>query len=326
VVPVLLVLVHGSPFSSNGRDWVAFKQHFALGRVTGTQDAWFGTDAVVKEYFPHANSVMSALWENPIEFASHCFANLLAAPAAVFSGVIGIGRPSTLEQLTLILMVGSVAVGFLLSLIIDHRRGTKKFSSLLGSLRSRSLWGSWVLLIVLLIVLVVSVSVVYPRFHYLVIPGLGLVILASAIQGHVGNWQVTRVLPVALVMSLFIVFIALTMRGAITRVAYPAPLAATLARMAESGNEWRFLGGGQLLPTYLPKLKEITDTQPAPGESFSDFIDRNQINSMLKQAPSDAIPWTKAPGFTDFMDDPSAFGFGLAFPGSELLVKDGSLK
>ena len=318
-VPAALLVLHGSPFSSSGREWIAFQQHFSLRHVTDGLDPWLDSAAIVSQFFPGAGSVSEAILTSPGAFASHVGSNLLEAPLVIVRDVLGI-QSGDVAALIGMAMAVTVLSSMALALVLDLDASRSRALRVWTGLRARSRWGAWVGLAAILMSIVLSVSLVYPRHHYLLVPAAGIIVGAVAVQHHVGSSRLTAILPITAAVVLFALLSMQMARLAITRAAYPAPVAATITRMIESGQDWRLLGGSQGLPIYVPRLQEVTDAQPLPDESFIELLDRLAISTVLTGS-TETSAWASMPGFGEFIDDPTQYGFESPFAGSQLWLR-----
>lgn len=319
VVPLALVGLHGSPFDSGGREWLAFQQHFSLRNDIEGLDPWLDSQAITDRFFPGADSVLGALLLNPSAFMGHIAANVLDAPRILLVDVLGMGTTTPFGVLPFA-MAAIVISSLVVSIAVDWTGFRMRASFVWVSCRSRRRVGVWIGIGGILASALVSVSLVYPRQHYLLgIAGL-CVLVAVAVQRHTGSAKFLAVFPVGLAIAVFVVFSLLVLRVSMARAAYPAPVAATVTRMIESGHEFRLLGGGQLLPTYVPKLTEVQEASPLPGETFTQLLERMHIDAVLTGS-TESSRWASMPGFEDFAMDPTKYGFESPFPGSQFWLK-----
>lgn len=320
IVPLILVAAHGSPFQSGGREWVAFSQHYSLRKAPAGLDPWVDSTIIVSQDFGSAQSVSEALSANVSAFFGHALGNLVDVPRVVVMNLWGFGQRD-IASLLGALMVFVILASALVSILM-HRHSVRRGLSLLGR-RVKRLPNIIVvaLIFVLLAVTLAATTVVYPRDHYLIVIASLLVICATwiiSVLTHQGRLMSMTVLVSVVLFSLFSLSVA---RSVITRMAYPAPLAASAIYMIENPSDWRMLGGGQGLTTYVPDLQETMDAEPLAGESFAQMLDRLGINVVLTGS-TEVAPWSSIEGFEQFASNTERFGFRTLYPGSQLVIRD----
>jgi hypothetical protein len=176
------------------------------------------------------------------------------------------------------------------------------------------------MLVAAMLAIAISVTVVFPRAHYLLIPAGMLVIGLVVAQYWIGSSRYSLVIPVAIAVALFSLFALQSARFAIGRAAYPAPLAAAASRMAETKTAWRLLAVDWGLAAYVPGLEQVDSALPQPNESFAEFLTRNGINAVIINDRFSNSAWSTAPGFAEFVADPISSGFTPVVPGSSVYV------
>lgn len=314
-VPALLMWLHGSPLSSNGRDWLAFQQHFSIRNVTEGEDPWFQSASSVARSFPGADNLIEALITNPTAFVGHVAANIRDAPSTLVRDVMpGFGAVSLVAGLALL-------GGVVLALLVDPPRSARRWRQVRSQLWQPKYRIPFVIAGLLILALVVPVAGIYPRAHYLLIPAGLLLLGLVTLQRHVGSQRLVGILPMSL-LALILVLVGLqVVRQVVTRVAYPAPLAATAARMIDSGREWRVLALEPGLDVYVPNAKIISNEALGPQEDFVAYLSRLGITAVFASGNDALAPWAGSPKLEAFLADPSAFGFEELFPGSRMLLK-----
>lgn len=320
LVPLLLAAIHGSPFRSGGREWVAFSQHYSLRNTSNGLDPWVDSAAIVSMDFGDAQSVSEALSANPTSFIGHMVGNLVDTPRVVAMNLWGFGQRD-IASLIGALMVVLILVTALACLLVYRKPAVQGIRD--GMLRMRDVphLVTLGLLLVLLAITFAATAVIYPRDHYLIFIASLIVLVATWLVSALARSG--RIISVVTLLSiiLFSLVSLNAVRGVITRMAYPAPLAASAIYLIESPAEWRMLGGGQGFTAYVPRIKETSDASPLPGESFTQMLDRLGINVVLTGS-TEVAPWSNVPGFEQFAEDPGVFGFRTLYPGSQLVIKD----
>ena len=152
---------------------VAFEQHYSLNWVSWNADdrnPWTNAEAIVNEDFGNASSILSALIANPKAFGAHVFENLKNIPRSIISTFVSSypftrwGRPGV--ALGILFVFSSMVIFALQSKLITHNR--------VSWLKER-IQATWFEIFSVLIILapnVISILVIYPRSHYILILGV----------------------------------------------------------------------------------------------------------------------------------------------------------
>ena len=313
--PLLLIGIHGPPWQTSGRAWVAFGQHFALRRASDSEDPWLQSGEVTSRFFPEADGFFTALLINPQEMARHAISNALDAPRVFLSQVFP--GSSLLAWISFL----SIVITLLVRISVNLRQARGRLASalrVLGAMQFQipALFGG-----VLIVFLAVPVLIIFPRVHYqLVFAGALAILLMLVFKILNPGWEHLAI-PLVVSALCLTIFLAQGLRQAIVRVAYPAPFAASVAKMIDSGAEFRILSLESGLDTYVP-LAEVVSSQPTlKGESFVQYLDRMRINAIFANGTDALAPWSQAPGLDEFLADPGSFGYEPVMPGSRLLLR-----
>ena len=313
--PLLLIGIHGPPWQTSGRAWVAFGQHFALRRASDSEDPWLQSGEVTSRFFPEADGFFTALLINPQEMARHAISNALDAPRVFISQVFP--GSSSLAWISFL----SIVITLLVSITVNPRQARDRLATalpVLGSEQFRlpALFGS-----MLLIFQAIPVLIIFPRVHYqLVFVGALAILLMLLFRVLNPGWK-NLWIPLVLTALCLMVFSAQGLRQAIVRVAYPAPFAASVTKLIDSGAEFKILSLEPGLETYVPRADIVSNEITFEGESFVQYLDRLQIDAMFANGTDTLAPWGQAPGLEEFLANPSAFGFEPVVPGSRLLLR-----
>lgn len=287
LIPLTLVLLHGSPFATS-RSWVAFSQHFSLRNAAVGEDPWLDAGRIVARIFPQSSSLLEALAENPSAIATHVLRNVWDAGLALQDQVLGTSgvQASPLTFAMVAALVLSLAVSLL---------GAKR-SEILGksAVRLNVNWRSlsfdkslvWVTVLFAVILAIVPILLIFPRDHYLMAPaGMALVGIV-ALQRRFGSPSVSRILPLTLVLALFALSLAQTVRAVTNRVVYPAPIARSVALMAQSDEKWVLLSGdwgvNTSLDVFVPGVEIVPPGDIGKDETMGEFMIRRGINSVWR--------------------------------------------
>jgi hypothetical protein len=317
VIPAILMLLHGLPVSSDGREWLAFQQHFALRQAAASEDPWLQAGTITARAFPGASSLGEAAMANPGALLGHIVANIQSAPR-VLSRTVLLG-----SGLLPLAALGALVAGALLAVVADPRRSCARAREVGPVLVGRRYRLPLVVLALLTVALMIPPLVVYPREHYLLVPAGAFVVALAAVQRHLGTQRFTALIPLALVVVIYATFGVQGVRQVVKRVAYPAPFAATAVRMIDAGTPWRLLAYEPGIDVYVPNVTLVADEPLQPGETFLEYLVRNEIDAVFANGSDAFAPWGSAEGLSDFMGDPSRYGFERPFTGSRLWLKTG---
>jgi hypothetical protein len=186
---------------SNKKQDIAFLQHYAINKVSNglaTGNPWLFYREINKADFPHAQTLVAAIKENPRAIARHIYFNcksivqdVLFIPGDVFAGgaflAIPIGVRNTLGWV--------VVLGFLF-----WRSGKLNTAS-----HTRTLWQILLAMAIAALPFLMAVIIIYPRPHYL-LPLVWLFvwtlgIMASPLFSNLGGG-----VAAILIVALFLVF------------------------------------------------------------------------------------------------------------------------
>ena len=328
VVPLALVLLHGSFLNTDGRQFVAFGQHFAGRHANASEDRLLDYPAIVDRTFPGASGVGSALVTNPVAFIQHVFSNVVDLRVAFFQNTLGFSANGFANQLMGPIMLAGLIASLFFALRAYFQRASLARLRNTWTTARRSQVVIWVLV---LAAIAAPPLIVAPRLHYLLVPAclmvLGIVIVIRRTVGDSGQ-------IFAVFFVLFGLFAAQTTQLAIHRVSSPPALATSAQQMAESDTQWRLIGPPRLA-LYVPDLTVVTTKNPNPrlrekfstqylspgkSETFTQYLNRAGVNAVLidrRLQPS----YRSLPGVDEFIADPTKHGFTRLFPKSPVWVR-----
>jgi hypothetical protein len=192
VVFVLLVVVLGSPVMGD-RSIGAFGQHFARNWVnwTGSDlNPWTNWRTIVADQFGPAESVSEALVNNPAVFLRHLAYNV--------GELVRIGSTLVFPTIAPADTFSKVVAGSLLAGLVMARRIT---------IRQTFAANRWLVVVAALFVLpgLVSALLIFPRDHYLLLPGMMAAVVLAVLMDKRTNepspfWRL--VLPGLLLVAL----------------------------------------------------------------------------------------------------------------------------
>lgn len=322
VTPIILTRLHGSPFNSYGRDWVAFGQHFSLRHARPAEDPWMDWVKIVDRNFPGADSTVSAFRTNPSMAMRHVGANIFDTPevfARFFSQTWKSGWFGKIPFGALMVLI--LVLGMVISLLAKPKLITLQLAKLRKQLFSRDRAIPNLFVLLSLIFLLIPLIVVYPREHYLLaFVGLAIIVLVLT-QRAVANDGWLRSVPMFAILALFGLFALNTTETAVSRMSNPPSLATNAKELNLLGGEWRLLGVDWGLEVYIKGLTQLDNAPLQPGENFRTYLDRNRINLILYNDRFISAPWVQADGFIAFMFAPERFGFERMSPRSPLWIR-----
>lgn len=195
IFAILLFLSFGSPLGGDRSIW-AFQQHFAVNWVSWTDNRelnpWFDAYHIFSLNFGEAKSIWQALLNNPGAFLKHLSYNAYYLGTALsdvwFSPLLF--AKDTVSKTVAVLFVISLSV-FYRARIYRHILKYKWFLILSSSYLLSAL---------------VAIILIYPRVHYLLIPGVLIAIIAiilltdSVLEKPPMTWQLLPYMLVAMLM------------------------------------------------------------------------------------------------------------------------------
>jgi hypothetical protein len=267
---------------------VAFSQHFSLRNSLPGEDPWIDAEGIVSRSFPNSETVLDAFAENPNSFVAHVVANVGDIGTVIKSQVLGIsGGQASLLTFAMVITLG---LSFIVSLLVSPRAAFSIGASMRRNLASWRLFSSttlaWGTVLFAVLLATIPLIVVFPRDHYVLAPaGMALVLLV-ALQRRWGSASLSRVLPLTLVLALFALSLAQTVRAVANRVVYPAPLARSVALLAQSDKEWVLLsadwGVNSSLEVFVPGVEIVSPTEIRKDETMREFLDRRGVNALWR--------------------------------------------
>lgn len=199
----LLSVRYGLPTDSN-RTYVAFGQHFAINWVSWNDsalDPWNSWEPIYEETFGNTDSVVIAAAENPNQFAHHIWTNLTILPSILAYQYLkhpGIILPDDQTRYEVILF--GVALAITLAATYRHWFPFIK-------MRLRLHMPLFLSLAVLMLFALSQWLIIYPRPHYLLIPGIAMLIMGALVVGgnpSVPDRTMRLVLPVGILLLILV--------------------------------------------------------------------------------------------------------------------------
>ena len=337
-----LVAVMGNPFgNTSNRRFYAFCQHFADNYVRRTGmpvNPWGQCDEVIHAVFGDVDTLGAAARANPGEFLTHLTQNVRRYPleslklfATGYGGSSPLpGRkPWTREQAGHLLLLG-VAVGFPLGLLAWNRR---RFSQ---ALRSRRAVGALTATCVVLLPVLLSVVLIQPRQHYLVLQGLMMLAVLAALASSSAAPVEPEVSgapalggsfpsgPAGLVLAAAVAgVLVLSVPDLVRRQGGPSQVKreqlSRVRALRSLGLESRIAPGGSIgvldaqggLSVYLgPPFRRIPTWTKRARESLSDYLRRQHVDLVILDGRLRVDPlFAGDPELESFLSAPGAFGY-----------------
>jgi len=321
LTPMVLIILHGSPFVNNNRDWLAFAQHYSLRHFAAGENPWVQAGSIVERSFPTATSITGAFFENPHAFASHILANIFYSPRGFVSNLVGeresILTSGLLSSLAIITLLLSATLVFLL----NRRYSLELLRKPISRQEILKNWWFSLVLILTLTALAIPVILIYPRLHYLVLPALISVVGLGFFLDRCNHGTYINQGFFGLILILFLLW---TFQGSlltIQRVSQPPIMATSATEMSKSSVEWRMLGIEWGFEAYVPGLVKVKPERPLPKESVSEYLDRLDINSVLITPGLSTSEFSTIDGFEDFIKGPRNLDFLPIIDNSPILIR-----
>ncbi|QSQ26287.1 hypothetical protein JY651_15720 [Pyxidicoccus parkwayensis] len=344
-----LMAVLGNPLgNTRNRRFFAFCQHFADNYVRRTGlpvSPWGQCETVIQSVFGDVDSLGDAARANPGEFLAHLWQNVRRYPleslrmfAASHGGELPLPgrRPWTREQAGHLGLI-AVAVGFPLARLIRNGRRIPR------ALRSRRVSATLAAAFVVLLPVLVTVALIQPRHHYLVMQGLmGLAVLAALASAAWTPRRSDALLnmslgprPTGLVLAAMVAGVLVLSvpdlvqrQGGLTAVKKEQLLrvyalrALGLPSRIEPGGTINVLDAQGGLSVYLgPPFRRIPTWTKHTWEPLASFLRRQRVDLVILDEGLRQDPLLSAdPALEDFLSEPGAFGYVTwRIPGVDLL-------
>lgn len=324
-VPLLLSFGYGSPLELGKRSWEAFSQHYEYRFAVEGDDPWNIAATKVEQDFPEVNSVVGAMTANPSAFAGHIMRNMTWAPITLAGHSAGLGGRTTTENLQGVLVAGAWGISVLVMLIRSRSRILPMFHAIKKQLLTRSNLGSVFVTLLGVGASAISVIVIYPRPHYLVVFA-ALTVTGSSL---LITWLSVRTklfwAPVIAVLTLS-VFWSFAHAYTLATDGYQASNASSLRTIADAGGPpLRLLTPERPIALYARNLTAVEAPQ-YEADNFADFLTDNRIDVVFDGILFRSAPWSELPGFEQFVQTPETFGFRPIEENSAFLVRDERIK
>lgn len=310
--PLVLFRTLGWPWAPTDRSWAAFSQHFSLRAARPDENPWYESPVITRRFFGESDSVVSALLVNPSRLLAHVLNNVRDTLPEVVAFAWG-WRPQllsleTVAQIGLVLLVICSLIGLVVAL---HLRRNNQFIE--GSpppLSGRSLF-----YVVLWIgTIAISVSVIFPRQHYLV-SLVGLLSLGTGALLSLKSVSVINRLLMTLTVILVIGASVLTLAELANRLIATKPYAFAAQELSELA-PLTLLSGQAGFDSYVPNLNVVDAGLPLEDATFEEFLETQRIGAVILTDALRFGPWAELPGYEQFESDPATFGYSRLSPNS----------
>ena len=197
---MIAIAIFGNPIVG-GRSWFAFGQHFSLNWVAWNHsdlNPWTNWGDILHKNFADAENLMQAIQTNPRQFLRHLFSNcdryLNTSISLLFVSLKKYGFSSLLVEKLIFLQISLLAI--IGSDIV--RKRNKIFPD-------KTLQRLAIAAIGILIAIVPSILLIYPREHYLILQGFILIVIIAYLFAKTVRDRIT--LPLSCLIA-FLVFFA----------------------------------------------------------------------------------------------------------------------
>jgi hypothetical protein len=270
-----------SPVRVN-RSVMAFGQHYGVhlynkGKIS--EDPNTNWRKIMKKNFHTDQSIIQAFLNNPEEMTNHVLANIRDIPYQAMQLFFPYNIKNKLIKKILLVIVGLL---FILLMIAVYRK--KKGEPFFHKDHLDDNIFYW-LSILIIIPLLVSVCLVYPREHYLlVLFAILLITAAKNVPAIPGNWKFKWVLPLIILFVLY--WVPWQASGASGLL--PGKIVSIhnktctnvgkikFIRNIKVNSKIVFLGGGGSMEPYIHNFKYV-DKQ-SKDISFNQYVERENIN------------------------------------------------
>lgn len=280
LVSMMLIAVMGAPMVGN-RSWSAFEQHFALNWVlwTHTNDLspWTNSHEIIKRSLGDVHSIPEAFMSNPDLFAKHVISNLFRAikSLSIFFYHATVVFPKAFYKLEAILLF----ISFLLYLIVTRRGWMRALKDRVKEYRDLLLLAACYFVPAGL-----SALIIFPRYHYVLLPGILLVILVSVlITERKQNLDVK--MNFKLLAFAGILFLAVTPPASnLLKYSDDTPIAKTIQfiRSLDISGDVNLLEANGGFDVYLgDNFHRVAEYQKSESEGFYKFLKKRHINAII---------------------------------------------
>lgn len=322
------ILHFGIPIGGDNRSMVAFGQHYSKNWVRWNADdrnSWTNWEAIVEKDFGNARNISDAMTFNPHAFGYHVFDNLKKIPGSIISTF---ASSYPLNRWGRFGVAIGIFIIFLAMVIFAWQAELKTYGGFQWIMeRMQATWFELASVLILLAPSAVSVLVIYPRSHYILIPGVLILFIAAVfLTKGIGRSQHQNFLAVVLVSGLALLLI----RPVSPLPGFGAqPIINTIEflRALDIKRPVRILeaegGYGIYVGDNYVRVAEYSKNTP-----WSAFLDENEINMIvLTDRLITDTRFATDQEWLDFLADPAAWGFSFQeIPGVEgrtLLYRNG---
>lgn len=316
LVPLAVLLSFGNILASSPRQWTAFVQHFALRNGLPDQDVWVSADRIAQDFFPTSGSVTQALTENPGAVIEHAIANTLWLPVTLVGHILGFGGDPLRRPIPMF-----VALAFLGGVLLAAYQNRQVISGLVMA-RLRVGVPAIVYVALLLAAFAIPAVVIYPRPHYLLLPTMLLLFLAAVFMGGVPAKSGQRWIPGLTTLLGLSVAAVLSTQSLVDRLADPPAWETSIRALQKLPEGVRIVSVDERVCVYIQECVAVP--QPDDSElsmSFAEYLDVNEINSVLTVPILMDSSWGQLRGAQEFLENPSDFDFEPVVPDGPIALR-----
>lgn len=321
---ILLIAALGVPPSGGWRSSMAFAQHFSLNWVSWTHNTelspWDDWQEIVARNFGGAQSITDAARNNPPLFVNHLVYNALNIPRPLireFFRHANILLPFEYQDVEANLLLLAV----ILSVVVAYRQNLRELPARLRAEKLIALaLGCY------LVVSLVSVILIYPDEHYLLITGILLIVLVALLitpEPLTQNLKPSQLLALALIIALITPFPSELLGN------FGTPNAATIQtiRMLKIHEPVTMLDDQGNFSAYLgDNFRGVGGHEVSPN--FDLFLKQKDINMILVTPVLQQDKHLNNPEFYAFLKNYADAGYtGIEIPSTDrrLLYKSSLL-
>lgn len=352
IASIAALLVFGNPLAGS-RSWIAFGQHFAFNWVHWNQsdlDPWQNWQEILSKVFgADTDSIGGAILADPILFARHLLANFIKYLSQSINILLVDFRSLSLSVSKTVHWVQvSGLIATLLLLLKNRIRLIEKISLEIQSRETltRLLIG----LACLLLSVLPSVILVYPRDHYLILQGIYLIAIlaylisclpildaSNSASPRSESWIILSAIVASSLIFLCVPSIAYgwciapntcAFDRTSSEIAQPELQVIQFVKrlniqdpviLLDRSGYWTYL-----TENYQPIQGNLASIDQQKG-GFQNFLKENKINMVLvTPATTRTNEYSQDPSFLEFLQQPDKFGFlhlGIPTPDSVLSLE-----
>lgn len=333
IISVILLIILGFPAGSGNRTFDAFGQHYARNWVqthNDPRDPYYNYKAILENDFGKVNSFSQAVMKNPYAIANHIFLNskgILQEVRIMFLMFYPYGYPSDAAKIIVVLIL------FLLLLFLLIKGMLRKPDKYLIQVKEnfRYFRFNYIIFFTIVIPGIVSVLLIYPRRHYLLVLVLITILMIVATLFRYTDSSNIRYKYFSCLLALLISVVLIRPLNSIVKNSDQDNLKALRYMQTLNTNERvKILEAWGIYSIYLGKnYKRVPEYHK--DIPFLSYLEKWSINMIVvSERIMNDTRFYNDPEWIEFIKNPSEYGFvSVEIPDVKeikLLVKNNLLK